>query len=167
MLEAYQSEVAGRRVYSLALAMEDVRFELSPAALAAAWRDSKDAVAAAFLRRWNETPGEGNRFLVFDTVDDIIDEEIGLWLTDLLPGLERTVVLLTRRSPAVGLPIAEICDDSLVPEDDGRAVPTDPGRPLRGEDLPALPRRPALVGAGLQRQAGPRDHRRPPGHRSW
>lgn len=134
VLEAYQSEVAGRRVYSLALAMEDVRFELSPAALAAAWRDSKDAVAAAFLRRWNGTPGDGNRFLVFDTVDDIIDEEIGLWLTDLLPGLERTVVLLTRRSPAAGHPSAE-GDDSLVPETMVDRFIQIPVGPFSGEDL--------------------------------
>lgn len=96
--EAYHSEVAGRRIFSLNLAMADVQHTLSPADLAQAWRESRDRVAEAFLARWNHPGAEGGRLLVFDNVDDIIDEELGEWLGDLLPRLERSAVLLTRRS---------------------------------------------------------------------
>lgn len=113
--EAYHSEVAGRRVFSLNLAMADVQHTLSPADLAQAWRESRDRVAEAFLARWNRDDGGRGRLLVLDNVDDVIDEELGFWLGELLPRLDRTAVVLTRRAKDTASLVSRHASDRITP----------------------------------------------------
>ncbi|MET0902515.1 MAG: hypothetical protein ABWZ52_04675 [Acidimicrobiales bacterium] len=104
--EAYNSEVANKRVFSLELAMKEVDKTLGPGALARAWQDSANAVADRFVEHWNvashwqEPVGPRGRLLMLDNVDLVADQKLGEWLSALLPRLEQTVVLLTRRPDA-------------------------------------------------------------------
>jgi hypothetical protein len=95
--EAYNSEIAGRRVFSLEQAMDETQGALTPKQLADAWRDSAGAVADAFVSHWNAAEEDKGRLLLLDNVDEIADQELGVFLGDLLPRLNRTVVVLTRQ----------------------------------------------------------------------
>ena len=95
--EAYNSEVAGRRVFSIEQAMAETQGQLSPRDLADAWRASAGDVVSRFLRVWNDVDDGKCRLLLLDNVDEIANQELGAWLGDLLAQVDRTVVVLTRQ----------------------------------------------------------------------
>lgn len=95
--EAYNSEVAGRRVFSLEQAMLETQGALTPRDLADAWRASATAVADCFVAHWNADAEGRCRLLLLDNGDVVADQELGVWLGALLPRLERTAVVVTRQ----------------------------------------------------------------------
>jgi len=102
IVAAYNSEVVGRRVYSLEEATEVLDRRLEPKDLADLWRAAASAVGDSFVPRWNA--GHDDRLLLLDNVDEVADQEIGAWLGPLLARLERTAVVFTSQAESLDTP---------------------------------------------------------------
>ncbi|MBV8542538.1 MAG: hypothetical protein JO268_18725 [Pseudonocardiales bacterium] len=79
---------------SLAESIDEIEGALDPQELVNAWRSAKAVVADSFVWRWNATTTW--RMLLIDNVNEVADQEIGIWVAELLPRLEKTSVVLTR-----------------------------------------------------------------------
>lgn len=96
------NELRARRVLSMDLAMDEVASRLTPDDLAEAWETSAVEVTKRFVGHWNDPadwlePGDDRtHLLLFDNVDEVVDQKLGEWLGQLLPDLEQTIVVLTR-----------------------------------------------------------------------
>jgi hypothetical protein len=104
VVDARNAEVLGVRVSSLAESIDEVEGALDPQELVNAWRLAKAVVADSFVCRWNATTTW--RMLLIDNVSEVADQEIGIWVRELLPRLEKTSVVLTRtpEGPSFSLP---------------------------------------------------------------
>ncbi|MGH3852180.1 MAG: hypothetical protein ACRDR6_01505 [Pseudonocardiaceae bacterium] len=97
VVAARHAEVENVRLSSLEESMHELRFqgELQPQNLAEAWRSAQTVVAEKFVSYWNAAPTT-SRMLLIDNIDEVSDQEIGAWLGELLPRLDRTIVVFTR-----------------------------------------------------------------------
>jgi hypothetical protein len=96
IISAHNADVLGRRIFSLEESMAELKGDLRPKDLADAWRAAADTIADAFVSYWNRPTGEGYRLLLLDNIDEVTDQEIGIWLGRLLPRLQRTVAVITQ-----------------------------------------------------------------------
>jgi hypothetical protein len=94
---ARNTEVTGARISTIDDSIDELRSPLRPKDIADAWRAAARTVSAGFLNRWNAGTEESIRLLLLDNIDVLADQEIGIWLWDLLPELRRTVVVVTRQ----------------------------------------------------------------------
>ncbi|MBH0123706.1 hypothetical protein I0Q12_31240 [Rhodococcus sp. CX] len=77
----------------------DERFRpLDPIVLADAWRNAAGDIAHKFATRWNAMTEDHGCFLLLDNADDIADQEIGLWIGELVLSLSTTVVVFAQES---------------------------------------------------------------------
>jgi len=103
--EARANQVLDERVISLEDSLKELQASLHPEELRKAWGRAAASVARTFSELWNES-GEGrDRLLLLDNVDVVADQEIGVWLGDLLSTwpLSDTTVVLTRDANHEGL----------------------------------------------------------------
>src|SRR5262245_48287601 len=112
VVDAYNSEVVGWRVYSIEEARKVLARRLEPKDLADLWRAAATAVAESFVPRWNAVQEE--RLLLLDNVDEVADQEIGAWLGQVLVRLERTAVVLTSQVEDAGAPCPLPMGDLMV-----------------------------------------------------
>ena len=103
VVDARNAEVLDVRVSSLAESIDEIEGALDPQKLVDAWRSAKAVVADSFVCHWNATTTR--RMLLIDNVSEVADQEIGIWVGELLPRLENTSVVLTRtlEGPAFAL----------------------------------------------------------------
>jgi hypothetical protein len=109
IITARHTEVLGRKVPSLEASMAGLKGDLELNVVAKAWRAAAHTVADHFVSHWNTPTGNACRILLIDNVDEVADQEMGAWLSHLLPRLERTFVVLTLQEPNEGLP--SLCTD--------------------------------------------------------
>jgi hypothetical protein len=86
---------------------EELKTPLIPQHLAEAWRKAATSVAEKFRALWNARTEQKRCLLLLDNVDELLDQEIGTWLVQLMPELSGTTVVLTARPGDVlqaGLP---------------------------------------------------------------
>jgi len=104
--EAQNAEVGGLRVFSLEDSVAELTVSLAPATLADAWREAARAVSRRFVAHWDTLSESSSVMLLLDNVDAVADQEFGVWLSELLPRLRRTAVVVTRApgGPALSLP---------------------------------------------------------------
>ena len=112
VVDAYNSEVVGWRVYSIEEARKVLARRLEPKDLADLWRAAATAVAESFVPRWNAV--EEDRLLLLDNVDEIADQEMGAWLGQVLVRLDRTAVVFTSQVEDADAPCPLPMDDLMV-----------------------------------------------------
>lgn len=104
VIDARNAEVQNVRVSSLAESIEEIEGALDPQKLVDAWRSAKVLVADSFVCQWNATTSW--RMLLIDNVNEVADQEIGIWVGELLPRLEKTSVVLTRTTEGPAFTLA-------------------------------------------------------------
>ena len=81
---------------------------LQPRALADAWRAAARSVSECFVELWNTSHSGQARLLLLDDMDTVDRQELGSWLWELFPKLQRTVVVAAaeadEESPAADTP---------------------------------------------------------------
>ncbi|MDT7765408.1 MAG: hypothetical protein QOC63_4828 [Mycobacterium sp.] len=97
------SDVHDAKVDRIKDSFDECKSALAPKDLADAWRRAAGAISDKFKDLWNARTEQQRCLLLLDNVDEISDQEMGIWLGELLPRLSGTTIVLTEKSGAVSI----------------------------------------------------------------
>lgn len=123
VLSTRQSEIYQARAAGFEDNLATANDPLTPQHLAESWRKAAHQVAARFVSDWNASTAQQEALLLLDNFDTLEEQEIGVWLTELLPRLTGTLTVLTRESDDP-MPLLESGSPTImkVPKFDEEAV---------------------------------------------